>query len=110
MKPLTAKELEYIADSMSNEDLLIKQCLATLAHSPNQATIQLCGQMLKQHSQHYQGLMALLQQHTSVAPKTPQEATQMAQAEKAQAMQHQSQLFSMQQPPTSPGMQQQPLH
>lgn len=68
MQAMTAKELEYIADSMSNEDLLIKQCAATAASSQNQIVQQTCIQMMKQHQQNYQTLMQALHQHQSLAP------------------------------------------
>lgn len=76
---------------MSNEDLLIKQCLVASAQSPTVAVQQLCNQLLTQHKEHYQGLLTLLQQHTSVAPKTVEEATQMEQMQQAQATQNQTQ-------------------
>ncbi|MGM9988161.1 MAG: hypothetical protein ACI35O_13165 [Bacillaceae bacterium] len=91
MKPLTAKELEYIVDSMSNEDLLIKQCVVAAAQSSNPGVKQICQELLGQHKQHYQTLLSLLQQHTSIAPKTPQEATQMEQQQQAQTAQNQNQ-------------------
>ncbi|WP_409343078.1 hypothetical protein [Paenibacillus sp. MBLB4367] len=71
-QPLTAKELEYVADCMSNEDLLIKQCYAASATTLNAATLQFCGQMLQTHTQHYQTLMHLLDQHRQMAPTQPQ--------------------------------------
>lgn len=81
--------MEYIVDSMSNEDLLIKQCVAAAAQSPNLAVQQICGQLLTRHQQHYQGLLTLLQHHTAIAPKTVQEATQMEQMQQAQTAQNQ---------------------
>jgi hypothetical protein len=72
MQPLTGKELEYIADSMSNEDLLMKQCFAALSHTQNQAVRNLCTQLIGQHQQHYQMLLTALQQHQNIAPKQPQ--------------------------------------
>mgnify|MGYP003418593533 CR=1 FL=1 len=100
LQPLTGKELEYIADSMSNEDLLIKQCLAAAAQSPNIAVQQICKQLLTQHQQHYQGLFTLLQQHSPIAPKTVQEATQMEQMQQAQTTTLQNQqMFNQQHNP-----------
>ncbi|QAY66627.1 hypothetical protein [Paenibacillus protaetiae] len=72
LQPLTAKELEYIADSMSNEDLLMKQCAAFVSTSSNQALKQLHTQMIHTHQQHYQTLMSSIQQHQSIAPTQPQ--------------------------------------
>ncbi|KAB7670801.1 hypothetical protein F9279_07695 [Bacillus sp. B1-b2] len=68
MQPLTGKELEYIADSMSNEDLLVKQGIVALTHVHNPAVQQLFQQSIKQNQQHYQQLLNTLQQHASIAP------------------------------------------
>ncbi|WML50055.1 hypothetical protein RCG23_09515 [Neobacillus sp. PS3-34] len=69
VQPLTAKELEYIVDSMSNEDLLIKQTVVALSHSQTPAVQQLFNQLSQQHKQHYQQLLTTLQQHAPLAPK-----------------------------------------
>jgi hypothetical protein len=71
MQPLTAKELEYIVDSMSNEDLLIKQCVIAAATSQNPTVQQLCQHLVQTHQQHYQTLMNSLNQHTNFAPQQP---------------------------------------
>jgi hypothetical protein len=68
-KPLTSKEVEYIVDSMSNEDLLIKQAIVSLSHSQTPAVQQLFQQLSQQHQQHYQQLLTSLQQHASLAPR-----------------------------------------
>lgn len=68
MQPLTTKELEYIADSMSNEDLLIKQCIAAASQTQTPHAQQLCSQLADRHMQHYGHLMQVLQQHAQVAP------------------------------------------
>ncbi|WP_338552340.1 hypothetical protein [Paenibacillus sp. KS-LC4] len=73
LQPMTAKELEYIVDSMSNEDLLIKQCTAVSVGASNQQLRHVCSQMLNTHQQHYQTLMHTLQQHQSMAPTQPQQ-------------------------------------
>ncbi|SFF12534.1 hypothetical protein SAMN04487969_114173 [Paenibacillus algorifonticola] len=73
LQPMTAKELEYVADSMSNEDLLIKQCTAVSVGASNQQLRQMCSQMLHTHQQHYQTLLHTLQQHQSMAPTQPQQ-------------------------------------
>ena len=72
MQPRTAKELAYIIDSISNEDLLIKQCavVATAGNTP--ALKQVCSQMIAMHQQHNQILMNALQQHQQLAPTQPQ--------------------------------------
>lgn len=68
MQPLTAKELEYIADSMSNEDLLMKQCVVAAVQAKNGSVKQLCHTLLDRHARHYEHLMNTLQQHVHVAP------------------------------------------
>ncbi|MFC4304975.1 hypothetical protein [Cohnella boryungensis] len=72
MQAMTAKELEYIADSMSNEDLLIKQCAVAAATITNAQLQQACSHMVSVHTQHYSMLMNTLQQHQSIAPNQPQ--------------------------------------
>lgn len=72
MQPLTAKELEYIVDSMSNEDLLIKQCIAAVSQAVNPQAQQLCSQLVDRHMQHYVHLMQVLQQHAQAVPNTLQ--------------------------------------
>ncbi|MBN3523071.1 hypothetical protein [Paenibacillus apiarius] len=74
MKPLTAKELEYIADSISNEDLLIKQCAATAASSANTTVQQALTHMVSTHQQHMNILVQTLQQHAQLAPTQPQQS------------------------------------
>lgn len=71
-QPLTAKEMEYVVDCMSNEDLLIKQCFAAATATANPATRQICSQLLQTHTHHYQTLMGMLQQHRALAPMQPQ--------------------------------------
>ncbi|RXI96274.1 hypothetical protein DS745_21305 [Anaerobacillus alkaliphilus] len=72
MQPLTTKELEYIVDSMSNEDLLIKQCVAIIGSTQNQNVKQVCQTMVNQHQQHYQQLMNVMQQHQSMGTSQTQ--------------------------------------
>ncbi|WP_028548364.1 hypothetical protein [Paenibacillus sp. UNC451MF] len=71
-QPLTSKELDYIVDSMSNEDLLIKQCAVLTSTTHNPATHSLCMEMVSLHKQHYQSLMQSLHQHMQLAPMQPQ--------------------------------------
>jgi hypothetical protein len=71
IQAITGKELEYIADSMSNEDLLIKQC-AIAASSISNAQLELtCSHMVDVHTQQYGSLLNALQQHLSMAPTQP---------------------------------------
>lgn len=72
MQPLTGKELDYIADSISNEDLLIKQLAATAGTTQNPAVQQICIQQIQSHAHHMNALVQLLQQHQSYAPAQPQ--------------------------------------
>ena len=107
LQPLTGKELEYIQDVIENGHLYIAmpplykiECLAAAAQSPNIAVQQICKQLLTQHQQHYQGLFTLLQQHSPIAPKTVQEATQMEQMQQAQTTTLQNQqMFNQQHNP-----------
>ncbi|GKU75859.1 hypothetical protein [Paenibacillus sp. L3-i20] len=73
LQPMTAKELEYIADSMSNEDLLIKQCAAAVAVSTTPALRNLCSQMINTHQQHYDSLLHAISHHQQIAPTQPQQ-------------------------------------
>ncbi|AJY73641.1 hypothetical protein [Paenibacillus beijingensis] len=72
LQPLTAKELEYIADSLSNEELLMKQCACMSTSAGNQALGQTASRFLLGHQQHYQTLLNCLQQHQGLAPSSPQ--------------------------------------
>ncbi|BFH70214.1 MAG: hypothetical protein E6230_24565 [Paenibacillus dendritiformis] len=76
MKPLSAKELEYIVDSISNEELLIKQCAATAASTNNPAIQQTLSQMASAHQQHLNLLVQSLQQHAQIAPSHAQQQSQ----------------------------------
>ncbi|MEI7026563.1 hypothetical protein [Paenibacillus sp. y28] len=71
MQPMTAKELEYIADSMSNEDLLVKQCAVAAQTSQHPMIRNACMDMMNIHQQHYQQLMQCLHQHVPAAPQMP---------------------------------------
>lgn len=73
MQALSGKELEYIADSISNEDLLIKQLAATAGTTQNSAVHQICMQHLQSHTQHMNSLTQLLQHHQQYAPTQPQQ-------------------------------------
>jgi len=73
MQPMTAKELEYIADSMSNEDLLIKQCATLVATGTTPALKNLCSQMIQTHQQHYDSLLHAISHHQQMAPTQPQQ-------------------------------------
>ncbi|AJS59675.1 hypothetical protein [Paenibacillus sp. IHBB 10380] len=68
MQPLTNKELDYIMDSISNEDMLIKQCTVTAANSQNQNVQQACRSYIQSMEHHLDTLVQTLQQHQQVAP------------------------------------------
>ncbi|MFD2116568.1 hypothetical protein ACFSTH_07205 [Paenibacillus yanchengensis] len=73
MNALTAKEVEYIVDSMSNEDLLMKQCTATAMQTMDPNLKSVCEQMVTSHQNHYNTLLQCLEQHVSVAPMQTQQ-------------------------------------
>lgn len=72
MQQMTGKELEYIADSMSNEDLQIKQCAIVAMEGTTPALRNLCAQMVQTHQQHYDSLLHAIQHHQQIAPTQPQ--------------------------------------
>ncbi|WP_211746728.1 hypothetical protein [Paenibacillus sp. Marseille-Q4541] len=71
MQPISSKELDYIADSLSNEDLLIKQCAATASSTQNPMLKQVLQQQIQLHQQNANMLIGALQQHQSLAPTQP---------------------------------------
>lgn len=71
MMPMTAKELEYVVDSMSNEDLLMKQCAAVVMAATTPAMRDCCTQMIQMHQQHYDSLMHAISHHQQLAPTQP---------------------------------------
>ncbi|NUU79978.1 hypothetical protein [Paenibacillus xylanilyticus] len=72
MQALSPKELNYIADSISNEEMLIKQCAATASISHNPQIQQALNQYVHTHEQHLSTLVNVLQQHQSIAPTQAQ--------------------------------------
>ncbi|QJC51361.1 hypothetical protein HGI30_07240 [Paenibacillus albicereus] len=72
MQPISGKELEYIADSMSNEDLLAKQCACASTSISVPGVSQVLGRMTSVHQQNYATLLSSLQQHQQLAPTSPQ--------------------------------------
>lgn len=68
MQAMTNKELEYVIDSMSNEDMQIKTCAAAAAASTHPAVKSCCEAMVKTHQANYNTLLQSLQQHQSIAP------------------------------------------
>ncbi|RUT28470.1 hypothetical protein EJP77_17825 [Paenibacillus zeisoli] len=72
LQPLTTKELNYIADSIMNEDLLIKQSAAAAAVSQNANVQQALSQYISTHQQHLQLLTDTLKEHQALAPNQVQ--------------------------------------
>lgn len=72
MKPLMTKELGYIADMLSNEDLLAKRCVTLANQSQTPEVKSMCNQVASQHMQNYNQLQELLQQHANLAPTQAQ--------------------------------------
>ncbi|MFS0870160.1 hypothetical protein [Paenibacillus xylanilyticus] len=72
MQALSPKELNYIADSISNEEMLIKQCAATASITHNPQIQQALNQYVRSHEQHLNTLVNVLQQHQSIAPTQAQ--------------------------------------
>ncbi|GIP17041.1 hypothetical protein J40TS1_26830 [Paenibacillus montaniterrae] len=68
MQAMTNKELEYVIDSMSNEDLLMKTCAAAAAVSTHPAVKSCCEAMVHTHQANYNTLLQSLQQHQTIAP------------------------------------------
>jgi hypothetical protein len=72
IQAMTGKELEYIADSLSNENLLTMQCAVAASSISNVQLQQTCSHMVDVHTQQYRTLLNALQQHQSIAPTQPQ--------------------------------------
>lgn len=68
MQALSCKELEYISDCISNEDMQIKLCSTIAATTQNQAIRQTCQQQVQTHEQNLQTLTDCLRQHEQLAP------------------------------------------
>lgn len=68
MQPISNKELEYISDCISNEDLLLKQCVAAVVVSQNPTISQAMSQHIQTHEQNLNKLTGALQQHQNIAP------------------------------------------
>ncbi|GIP22478.1 MULTISPECIES: hypothetical protein [Paenibacillus] len=72
LQPLTTKELNYIADSIMNEDLLIKQSVAAAAVSHSNQVQQALNQYIQTHQKHLSMLEESLKAHQNVAPSQTQ--------------------------------------
>lgn len=68
MQALSGKELNYIADSINNEDMLIKMCAAAVQISTHPQIAQAVTQHIQVHEQHMNKLLDALKQHQTLAP------------------------------------------
>ena len=71
-QPLTSKEMSYLCDSMSNEDIITKQCVSVIQDTQNQTVKNELNQIVQKNQQHYNDLLSTLQNHVSIAPSQPQ--------------------------------------
>ncbi|WP_410769877.1 hypothetical protein [Fontibacillus sp. BL9] len=72
MKPLSGKEVNYIADSIANEDMLIKMCAAAAAVSTNPQFGQAITEHMHVHEHHMHTLINAMKQHQHLAPTQAQ--------------------------------------
>jgi len=68
MQPLSMKELNYIADSISNEEMLCKLCAAAAGGAQNLEIEQTMMRHIRTHEQHLRMLADSLRQHQALAP------------------------------------------
>ncbi|AZK48209.1 hypothetical protein [Paenibacillus lentus] len=68
MQPLSVKELEYISDSISNEEILLKLTAAASAVSKNPAIQNAITSQIRTHEQHINQLIQAISQHQPLAP------------------------------------------
>lgn len=68
MQPLTTKELEYISDSISNEEMLLKLTAAASVVSQNAEIQNAIISQMRTHEQHINQLIQSVSQHQPLAP------------------------------------------
>ncbi|MNJ41530.1 hypothetical protein D3C77_364560 [compost metagenome] len=68
MQPLSAKELEYISDSISNEEMLLKLTAAASAVSQHPDIKNAITSQMRTHEQHINQLIQAISQHQPLAP------------------------------------------
>lgn len=68
MQPLSAKELEYISDSISNEEMLLKLTAAASVVSQNPNIKNAIASQMRTHEQHMNQLIQAISQHQPMAP------------------------------------------
>ena len=71
MQQMTNKELEYVIDSMSNEDMLLRQSTAVVSSATHPELKSACQSMIQQHLSNYQTLLKSIEQHQTLAPQNP---------------------------------------
>lgn len=67
MQPLTGKELNYISDSIANEEALIKLYVAAASSGSNAQIGQEIKQHIQSHENHLHTLIDSLKQHQPLA-------------------------------------------
>lgn len=67
MQPLSTKELNYIADLLGAEEMLIKTCVAASAVTRQGETQQFLHHAVQAHQRRYDELSHLLSQHENLA-------------------------------------------
>lgn len=72
MQALSGKELNYIADSVNNEDMLIKMCASAADKATNPQIGQVISEHMRVHEQHMHTLIQTLRQHQQLAPNQAQ--------------------------------------
>lgn len=60
---MTTKELNYLSDTMKNEDLLAKLCVQGAVECQNSQLKSVLEQMAEAHMHSYQHLLSTMQQH-----------------------------------------------
>lgn len=70
MQPLSGKELNYISDCVSNEEMLLKLCACASTVSSQPGIQQVINQQIQSHQQHMNTLLDTLRSHQQLAPTT----------------------------------------
>ena len=67
MQPLTTKELNYVCDMLSTEDLLARTCAVASSQSMQNDAQQFLHHVIGEHQRRHDELVQLLHQHETVA-------------------------------------------
>lgn len=70
MQPISGKELNYISDSVANEEALIKLCVAAASACSNAQIGQEIKEHIESHENHLHTLIDCLRQHQPLAPNS----------------------------------------